>query len=49
MFLSKHKLEKLKNVLIKIHGLSPRESNLKKSIGLRDFGTLTMRHLEMVI
>ena len=43
-----HKIEKLKNFLLKIHELSSRESPLKKLIGLRDFGALAMHHLEMM-
>ena len=44
--LSLNKNEELKNVLLKIHVLSSRE--FQKSIGLRNFGVLTMHNLGMV-
>ena len=37
---------KLKNVLLKIHGLSSTE--FQKSIDMREFSALTMHYLEMV-
>ena len=44
--LSLSKNAKLKNVLLKIHELSP--IKFQKLIGLRDIGASTMNHLEMV-
>ena len=44
--LSTQKNERLKNNLLKIHELSSRE--FQKSFRLRDFGALTIHHLEIV-
>ena len=40
------KNEKIKQVLSEIHELSSRETTFEKSVGLRDFGASTLRHLE---